>query len=134
MLLLASPNWIFAHDRIRQASLRIASEKSCSEETLLHISSVLLAEGGGREWCQYVAVDMLNSLPVEMTDCNELVKLNLNVSHLARNSGALGKENALLHKGLESLKSSGMTWKNEYYELTRQLYDALLVSEYSSGE
>mmetsp|Transcript_10237 Transcript_10237/g.15466 ORF Transcript_10237/g.15466 Transcript_10237/m.15466 type:complete len:563 (+) Transcript_10237:2-1690(+) len=26
-----------------------------------------------------------------------------------------------------------MTWKNEYYELTRQLYDALLVSEYSSG-
>eukprot|EP00984_Skeletonema_dohrnii_P022876 scaffold11978_cov146-Skeletonema_dohrnii-CCMP3373.AAC.1 len=26
-----------------------------------------------------------------------------------------------------------MTWTDDYYELTRQLYDALLVSEYSSG-
>ena len=134
MLLLVSPNWIFAHDRIRQASLKFASEKAGSEETLLHISSVILTEGDNREWCQYVAVDILNSLPVEKTDCNELVKLNLKVSHLARNSGALGKENALLHKGLESLKSSGRTWKGDYYELTLQLYDALLVSEYSSGE
>ena len=134
MLLLVSPNWIFAHDRIRQASLRFASEKSDSEETLLHISSVLLSEGGNREWCQYVAVDILNSLPVEKTVCKDLVNLNLVVSRLAKNSGALGKENALLHKGLESLKSSGMAWKNEYYQLTLQLYDALLVSEYSSGE
>ena len=134
MLLLVNPNWIFAHDRIRQASLKFASEKSDSDETLLHISSVLLAEGSDREWCQYVAVDILNSLPVEKTDCNELVKLNLKVSHLARNSGALGKENALVHKGLESLKSAGVTWTDDYYELTRQLYDALLVSEYSSGE
>jgi predicted ATPase len=134
MLLLVSPNWIFAHDRIRQASLKFASEKADSEERLLHISSVLLVEGADREWCQYVAVDILNSLPVEKTDCNELVKLNLKVSHLARNSGALGKENALLHKGLASLKSSGMPWKGDYYELTRHLYDALLVSEFSSGE
>ncbi len=137
MLLLVSPNWIFAHDRIRQASLKFASEKSDSEETLLHISSVLLANGADREWCQYVAVDILNSLPVENTDYYEVVNLNLKVSHLARNSGALGRENALLHKGLDSLKSSGMTWmtwKNGNYELTRQLYDALLVSEYSSGE
>jgi len=134
MLLLVSPNWIFAHDRIRQASLKFASEKSGSEETLLHISSVLLAEGSDREWCQYVAVDILNSLPVEKTDCNELVKLNLKVSHLARNSGALGKENVLVHKGLERLKAAGMTWTKDYYELTRELYDALLVSEYSSGE
>uniref|UniRef100_A0A7S2LW75 Orc1-like AAA ATPase domain-containing protein n=1 Tax=Skeletonema marinoi TaxID=267567 RepID=A0A7S2LW75_9STRA len=133
MLLLVNPNWIFAHDRIRQASLKFASEKSGSEETLLHISSVLLAEGSDREWCQYVAVDILNSLPVEKTDCNELVKLNLKVSHLARNSGALGKENVLVHKGLERLKAAGMTWTKDYYELTRQLYDALLVSEYSSG-
>jgi hypothetical protein len=79
-------------------------------------------------------VDILNSLPVEKTDCNELVKLNLKVSHLARNSGALGKENALVHKGLERLKAAGMTWTKDYYELTRRLYDALLVSEYSSGE
>ncbi len=134
MLLLVSSNWIFAHDRIRQASLRFASEKSDSEETLLHISSLLLSEGGNREWCQYVAVDILNSLPVEKTVCKDLVNLNLVVSRLAKNSGALGKENALLHKGLESLKSSGMAWKNEYYQLTLQLYDALLVSEYSSGE
>jgi len=134
MLLLVNPNWIFAHDRIRQASLKFAAEKSDSEECLLHISSVLLAEGTDREWCQYVAVDILNSLPVEKTDCCELIKLNLKVSQLARNSGALGKENVLLHKGLESLKSSGMPWKGDYYELTRQLYDALLVSEYSSGE
>lgn len=134
MLLLVSPNWIFAHDRIRQASLRFASDKSDSEETLLHISSVLLSEGGNREWCQYVAVDILNSLPVEKTVCKDLVNLNLVVSRLAKNSGALGKENALLHKGLESLQSSGMAWKNEYYQITLQLYDALLVSEYSSGE
>ena len=134
MLLLVSPNWIFAHDRIRQASLKFASEKSNSEEILLHISSVLLAEGSDREWCQYVAVDILNSLPVEKTDCNELVKLNVKVSHLAKNSGALGKENALLRKGLEILKSSGMTWTDKYYKITLQLYDALLVSEYSSGE
>ncbi|KAL7493713.1 hypothetical protein ACHAWT_006191 [Skeletonema menzelii] len=133
MLLLVSPNWIFAHDRIRQASLKFASEKSDSEETLLHISSVLLAEGSDREWCQYVAVDILNSLPVEKTDCYELVKLNVKVSHLAKNSGALGKENALLRKGLESLKSSGRTWTGNSYEITLKLYDALLVSEYSSG-
>lgn len=133
MLLLVSPNWIFAHDRIRQASVRFASEKSDSEESLLHISSVLLAEGAGREWCQYVAVDILNSLRIEK-DCKRLVKLNLTVSRLAKNSGALGKENELLHKGLETLKSSGMAWKGDYYQLSLELFDALLVSEYSSGE
>jgi hypothetical protein len=94
---------------------------------------VLLAEGAGREWCQYVAVDILNSLRIEK-DCKRLVKLNLTVSRLAKNSGALGKENELLHKGLETLKSSGMAWKGDYYQLSLELFDALLVSEYSSGE
>jgi len=125
--------YVFAHDRIRQASLEFAKEED-QDELLLHISQVLqdfAVQGPEMEWCLYVAVDLLNFLPLGKTDCAGLIELNMKVSKIARSRGSIGKENELLHKGLAHLESSGKMWND--YDITLELYNAVIISDHSLG-
>eukprot|EP00571_Detonula_confervacea_P005110 CAMPEP_0172324898 /NCGR_PEP_ID=MMETSP1058-20130122/52584_1 /TAXON_ID=83371 /ORGANISM="Detonula confervacea, Strain CCMP 353" /LENGTH=516 /DNA_ID=CAMNT_0013041311 /DNA_START=150 /DNA_END=1697 /DNA_ORIENTATION=- len=134
MLLLSveSNNYVFAHDRIRQASFSKERDKN-QEELLRHISQVLLdvAHGPTMEWCLYAAVDLRNSLPADKINHIDLAKLNLRVSQIARSRGCIVKENELLEEGQRCLVLSGLMWKD--YGLTLELYNAVIVSDYSVG-
>ena len=124
---------MFAHDRIQQASLEFAKEKD-QDELLVHISQVMLAfadQGQWMEWCLYVAVDLLNSLPHDKTNQCDLAKLNVRVAKVAKNRGSIEKENELLSKGLRRLESSGELWKE--YALTLELYNSIIVSRFFLG-
>jgi len=127
--------YIFAHDRIRQASLEIATEKD-QDGLVLHISQVLQDVASQRsemEWCIYVAVDLLNSLPPERSiSLGDLVKLNMKVSRLAGSKGSVRRQNELLHKALMYLESSGGAWKD--YNQTLELYNAVIVSDHALGK
>jgi len=125
-------NYVFAHDRIRQSSLELAAEED-QTQLLLHISSVLLdfASSSKKEWCRFVAVDLLNSLPSDKINWADLIKLNMSVSKTARSKGSIEKENELLHRALKGLKSSGMMWKE--YDITLEVYNSVIVSEHSIG-
>jgi len=137
MLLYSSDSkcYIFAHDRIRQASLEIATEKD-QDGLVLHISQVLQDVASQRsemEWCVYVAVDLLNSLPPEKSiPLGDLVKLNMKVSRLAGSKGSVKRQNELLHKALMCLDSSGGAWKD--YKHTLELYNAVIVSDHALGK
>lgn len=135
MLLLSdSKCYIFAHDRIRQASHEVAAENDQSE-LVLHISQVLkdvAQQKPEMEWCLYAAVDLLNLLSPEKTEHINLVELNMRVAKIARNRGSAGKENVLLHKALTCLESSGKIWKE--YNQTLELYNAVIVSDHSLGK
>ena len=39
----------------------------------------------------------------------------------------------LLHTALNSLRSSGIMWKGKHYELTLELYNAAIDSDFSLG-
>jgi len=127
--------YIFAHDRIRQASLEIATEKD-QDGLVLHISQVLQNVASQRpemEWCIYVAVDLLNSLPPEKSiPLGDLVKLNIKVSKLAGSRGSVRRQNELLHKALMCLEASGGVWKD--YKQTLELYNAVIVSDHALGK
>jgi len=136
MLLYSSDSkcYIFAHDRIRQASLEIATEKD-QDGLVLHISQVLQDVASQRsemEWCVYVAVDLLNSLPEKSIPLGDLVKLNMKVSRLAGSKGSVKRQNELLHKALMCLDSSGGAWKD--YKHTLELYNAVIVSDHALGK
>ena len=127
--------YIFAHDRIRQASLEIATEKD-QDGLVRHISQVLQDVASQRpemEWCIYVAVDLLNSLPPERSiPLGDLVKLNMKVSRLAGSKGSIRRQNELLHKALMCLESSGRVWQD--YNQTLELYNAVIVSDHTLGK
>lgn len=140
---------IFAHDRIRQASHEIAAERDDRDEMVLHIAQILQEvadQQSEMEWCLYVAVDLLNSLPPEQSiysddtvaQClrtsklQDLVKLNVRVSRIAGSRGSAGRENELLHEALSCLVSSGKVWKE--YDQTLELYNAVIVSDHSLGK
>ena len=117
-----------------QAALEIAADED-RDELMLHISRVLqdfATRSPEMEWGLYVAVDLLNCLPPDKTNCVDLIELNLKVSKIARSRGSVGKENELLHKGLKSLESSGVPW--EQYSLSLEIYNAVIVSDYSLGK
>ena len=129
-----SENYVFAHDRIRQASLEFGKE-SGQDELVVHISQVMLKfgdQGLGMEWCLYVAVDLLNSLPPDPSKFMDLLKLNVRVAKQARKRGSLEKENELLRKGLKLLESSGKLWKE--YALTLEMYYSVIKSDYTVGK
>ena len=68
MVLLSNESknwWLFAHDRIREASLELTKEDTTQDQLLLHMSQVLLnvASDASKQWCFYVAVNIRNSLP-----------------------------------------------------------------------
>ena len=139
MLLLSMGTnlYAFAHDRIRQASLEFGRERDEEIDTLTqHISQVLLnsADGPGMDWCLFVAVDLVNTLPPEKATMktSDLVKLNLSVSKIAGERGSMEKANELLRKGLEYLNSSETLWKD--YSLTLELFNAIIISEYNLGK
>lgn len=133
---VSTKTYTFAHDRIRQASAECAMESNTDHELPLYIAQVLMdfAQGPSHDWCLFVAVDILNALPAEKMSRVDLINLNLRVSRLAVSKGAVEKENHLLNIGLKWLNSSGIMWKGEYYSLTRDLYDAVIKSDYSLGK
>ena len=136
MLLLSTDSkcYIFAHDRIRQASHEVAAENHQSD-LVLHISQVLqdvAKQKPEMEWCLYVATDLLNSLPPEKTANLDVVELNMRVAKIARSRGSVGKENELLHKAFTCLESSGKIWKE--YNQTLELHNAVIVSDHSLGK
>ena len=127
-----SGNYMFIHDRIREASRGCITGKE-KDDLLLHLSLVLqqLAKGPETEWCLFVAVDLLNSLPSEKTNCNDLARLNMRVSVIARNRGIVEKQNDLLHEGLQCLKSSGKLWED--YNLTLSLLNSVIPCDRDLG-
>ena len=88
------------------------------------------AQGPTMEWCVFVAVDLLNSLPPDKTSRSDLIKLNMRVASIAKNKGSRAKENELLHHALKSLRSSGIMWKGKHYDLTLELYNASIKSDF----
>ena len=101
----------------------------------MHISQVMLAfayQCSDMDWCLYVAVDLLNSLPAGKTDCMDLLVLNVRVAKTARSRGSLERENELLRKGLKLLESSGKLWKE--YALTLEIYNSVIKSDYDIGK
>ena len=135
MLLRVDKTYIFAHDRIREASHEVSSEKADRYMIILHVSLILrdIAElEPHMEWCLYVAVDLLNLLPLDKTiNLNDLVKLNIKVAKIARSRGSIGKESELLHKALKCLESSGKMWSQ--YDQAIKLYNAVIMSDHSLG-
>eukprot|EP00579_Thalassiosira_antarctica_P001484 CAMPEP_0201869558 /NCGR_PEP_ID=MMETSP0902-20130614/3031_1 /ASSEMBLY_ACC=CAM_ASM_000551 /TAXON_ID=420261 /ORGANISM="Thalassiosira antarctica, Strain CCMP982" /LENGTH=1165 /DNA_ID=CAMNT_0048395085 /DNA_START=172 /DNA_END=3669 /DNA_ORIENTATION=+ len=125
-------NYVFAHDMIRQASFGQEGDEN-QEELLLHISQVLLDvdQEPKMEWCLYAAVDLRNSLPADKINHSDLAKLNLRVAQIARSRGCMRKENELLKEGQRCLVASGFMWED--YALTLELYNAVIVSDYSVG-
>eukprot|EP00573_Skeletonema_grethae_P011004 CAMPEP_0201696292 /NCGR_PEP_ID=MMETSP0578-20130828/8002_1 /ASSEMBLY_ACC=CAM_ASM_000663 /TAXON_ID=267565 /ORGANISM="Skeletonema grethea, Strain CCMP 1804" /LENGTH=1063 /DNA_ID=CAMNT_0048182267 /DNA_START=34 /DNA_END=3222 /DNA_ORIENTATION=+ len=125
-----SGNYVFTHDRIREASRGFVVEQE-RDELLLHIANVLLRLGKGSkmEWCLYTAVDLLNSLSPEQVDIADLIKLNLRVSKMAKSRGSPEKENMLLRESMERLKPS--KWKD--YNLSLGVYNAVMESEFNLG-
>ena len=130
-----SGNFRFAHDRIRQASVEYAAEKNEDFSLPLYISQVLMdfGESPKMEWCLFNAVDLLNSLPPNKTNRSSLIDMNIRVAKIARSKGSREKENELLHEALKSLRSSGIMWKGKHYELTLELYNAAIDSDFSLG-
>ena len=128
-------NYRFAHDRIRQASVEYAAEKNEDFSLPLYISQVLMdfGESPKMEWCLFNAVDLLNSLPPNKTNRSSLIDMNIRVAKIARSKGSREKENELLHTALNSLRSSGIMWKGKHYELTLELYNAAIDSDFSLG-
>ena len=124
--------YMFAHDRIREAS-KGSIEDEDKDDMLLHLSTVLqqLADGPETEWCLFVAVDLLNSLPYEKTKCNDLVRLNMRVSDIANKRGIIEKQSDLLHQGLVCLKTSGRVWDD--YNLTLSLLNKVITCDFSLG-
>jgi len=125
-----SGNYVFAHDRIREASRGYVAEKD-REELLLHMADVLqrLGKGSKMEWCLFTAVDLLNSLPSDKVDVKDLIKLNLRVSKMAKSRGSPEKENTLLRESMELLKQC----KWEDYDLSLEVYNAAIASECNLG-
>lgn len=125
-----SGNYIFSHDRIREASRGCVVEQD-RDELLSHMAHVLvpLGKGSKMEWCLYTAVDLLNSLSPDQVDIADLIKLNLRVSRMAKSRGSPEKENMLLRESLERLKPS--KWKD--YNLSLEVYNAVMASEYNLG-
>jgi len=121
-----------AHDRIRQASREFMAIEE-RDDLLIRISQVLstVRQTSQSEWCLYVAVDNLNSIPPEKTDQGDLAKLNFQASKLAQKRGAATRENELLRRGQKCLERSEIHWKE--YEFTLHIYNAAIVSEYSLG-
>jgi hypothetical protein len=132
MLLLSSESghYIFAHDKIRQAS-KECIEGEARDEMLFQLANVLLTmhkdDESDSEWCIYVAVDYLNSFePGVKTDPLELARLNLKVAKCARKKGAPDKEYGLLVNGSKCLKAAEKVWLE--YELTLKIYNKLIES------
>jgi len=131
IFLAESGHYVLAHDRIREASRGYLGEKEDHDQLLLHMADVLqrLGKGSKMEWCLYTAVDLLNSLPSDKVNVTDLIKLNLRVSKIAKRRGSPGKENSLLRECLERLQP--FKWKD--YDLSLEVYDAVIVSEYTLG-
>ena len=125
-----SGNYVFSHDRIREASRGYVVEQD-RDELLLHMADVLrrLGNGSKMEWCLYTAVDLLNSLPPDKVDIADLIKQNLRVSKMAKSRGSPEKENMLLRESMERVKPS--KWKD--YNLSLEVYNAVMASEYRLG-
>ena len=138
MLLLSSESglYIFAHDKIRQASTESIGDEE-RDEMLLQLADVLLdmyedAETA-TEWCIFLAVNYLNSFePGSKTDALELARLNLKVAACARKRGDMEKEYWLLGHSLKCLHSANKVW-NEY-ELTLDIYNRLINAAEVLGE
>ncbi len=125
-----SGNYVFSHDRIREASRGYVVEQD-RDDLLLHMAAVLrrLGNGSKMEWCLYTAVDLLNSLPPDKVDIADLIKQNLRVSKMAKSKGSPEKENMLLRESMERVKPSN--WKD--YNLSLEVYNAVMASEYRLG-
>jgi len=124
---------VLSHDIVRQASLQI-EPKADMENLLINISDALLIQAKSREmeWCRFLAVDILNSIASNKINRVDLVKLNLEVSKVARREVNLGKENEMLQIAQTLLTVSGMCWID--YHLTLEVYNALILSCYSLGD
>ena len=123
--------YVFGHDRIRQASYECLPNEQ-RDDLSLKLARVLLRNTDERkEWCLFVAADLLNSVPDEMKNVDELVKLNIRVAKLAKRKGSVEKEHELLREALRCLVLSGQEWKD--YHLTLQLYNNVIISEHSRG-
>eukprot|EP00984_Skeletonema_dohrnii_P024270 scaffold13379_cov127-Skeletonema_dohrnii-CCMP3373.AAC.3 len=125
-----SRNYVFSHDRIREASREYVVEED-RDKMLLHMADVLqrLGKGSKMEWCLYTAVDLLNSLPPDKVDVADLIKLNLRVSKMAKSRGSPEKENMLLRESLERLQP--FKWND--YDQSLEVYNAVIASECSLG-
>jgi len=125
-----SRNYVFSHDRIREASREYVVEED-RDKMLRHMADVLqrLGKGSKMEWCLYTAVDLLNSLPPDKVDVADLIKLNLRVSKIARSRGSPEKENMLLRESLERLQP--FKWNN--YDQSLEVYNAVIASECNLG-
>lgn len=126
-----SGHYSFAHDRIREASRSYAEEKEDYHDLLLHLANALqrLGDDSEMEWFMYTAVDLLNSLPSEKVNITDLIKLNLKVSKMAKRKGSQEKENILLREAV--LLLDRIKWED--YELSLEVYNALIASEYIMG-
>ena len=133
MLLLSSESglYIFAHDKIRQASREsIGNEER--DEMLLELAEFLLDmyddnDETNTEWCLYLAVSYLNSFePGSKTDALDLAKLNLKVAACARKRGDMDREYLLLSHSLKCLHSASKVWGE--YNLTLEIYNRLINS------
>jgi hypothetical protein len=125
-----SGHYMFAHDRIREASRGYVVGED-RDELLLHLADVLqrLGKGSKMEWCLYTAVDLLNTLPPEKVDVIHLVKLNLRVSKIAKSRGSPEKENMLLRESMERWQP--FKWKD--YDLSLEVCNAVIASEFTLG-
>lgn len=132
MYSVESETYLFAHDRIREASRESIADED-KDNLLLHLSQVLqqLATGPEMDWCLFVAVDLLNSLPSEKTNANKLARLNMRVASLAMSRGTVEKQSELLHEGLECLKATGEMWQD--YNLTLSLLNAVITCDRNLG-
>ena len=132
MLMLSSESghYVFAHDRIREASRGYVVEED-HDELLLRMADVLqrLGKGSKMEWCLYTAVDLLNSLPPEKVDVADLITLNLRVAKMAKSRGSPEKENMLLRESMDRLQP--LKWKD--YNLSLEVHNAVIASEFALG-
>ena len=123
--------FVFGHDRIRQASYECLHGEQ-RNDLRRKLARVLLRNTDERkEWCLFVAADLLNGIPDHMKNVDELVRLNIRVAKLAKRKGSAEKEHEILREALRCLMLSGQAWKD--YHLTLQLYNAVIISEHSRG-
>lgn len=136
-------NFVFAHDKIREACFDSIPEGRPREELMTRISYVLIrladnannSEGeSNKDWALFVAADHMNSVSHELVPRMELSRLNHRVGELNLAKGATVAANANFLAALACLEDTGEKWKGVVYQFTLQLLEKVIEVTFSVGQ
>ena len=138
---IGTPTFRFSHDKVQQAALGLLGDKE-TDQMGLSIGMALTelaSEAGAEEWVFFVGVEILNSIPPNLSlDPLKLTQLNFASAKLSATSAAYAVAVKYFDQAITCIQTIEVRWE-KHYDVCILLYQgaaeaSFCIGDYQKGE